>query len=150
MTVPEHRTENDWLRLSEDALDVAEMLPFLHTPEAGGIDLFVGTTRRWTDGDETMVLTYDAYAPMAMTEMKRLLSKARDRWSVVRIALWHRVGDVPVGEASVVVGVASAHRAEAFATCRFLIDTLKEEVPIWKKEHARDGAQRWVAWCPGK
>ncbi len=106
--------------------------------------MFVGTARRWTGERETERLVYEAYEPMALAELQRLADEAAGRWPVCRVVLAHRLGEVPVGEAAVFVGVACAHRAEAFDACRWLIDTLKEDVPIWKRETLADGSQTWV------
>jgi len=135
--------------LTGDPLPVGEASAFLATPEAGGLALFIGTTRRWTDEEgaqprETTQLSYEAYEPMAVAEFTGLAAEAFERWPVARCCLWHRTGEVPVAEASVVVGVATPHRAEAFAACRWLIDTLKERVPIWKRETFADGTAAWV------
>lgn len=133
-----------WCALRTDPLPVGEASAFLAAPEAGGLSLFVGTTRRWTEGRETARLWYEAYEPMALAELGRLAAEAAERWPVARCCLLHRLGDVPVAEASVVVGVATPHRVEAFAACRWLIDTLKERVPIWKREAFADGTEAWV------
>lgn len=140
----EHRTERVWARLEAAPLDVAAAASFLYVPPAGGVALFVGTTRQWTDGRETAQLEYEAFGPMALLELQRLAAEATDRWGAERVVLWHRLGVVPVAEASVVVGAATAHRAEAFDACRWLIDTLKERVPIWKRERYADGSTEWV------
>lgn len=124
-----------WTGLTEAALDPASVHAFLEDERAGGVAVFVGASRRWTDGRETDLLTYEAYGPMAEAELSRLASEAADRWGAVRVAVLHRLGAVPPPEASVIVGVACPHRAEAFAACRWLIDTLKQDVPIWKTEH---------------
>ncbi|MEM6286592.1 MAG: molybdenum cofactor biosynthesis protein MoaE [Bacteroidota bacterium] len=123
-----------WTGLTEAALDLASVHAFLADDRAGGVAVFVGASRRWTDGRETDLLTYEAYVPMAEVELVRLATEAAERWGAVRIVLVHRLGDVPPPEASVVAGVACPHRAEAFAACRWLIDTLKADVPIWKTE----------------
>ena len=91
-----------------------------------------------------MRLAYDAYAPMAAKTMRELADEAAGRWPVLKVCLLHRLGEVPPPEASVVVGVACAHRAAAFEACRWLIDTLKAQVPIWKREHYADGSTEWV------
>lgn len=145
MTDPaEHRTDRVWARLQTDPLDVAAASGFLAHPAAGGLALFVGTTRQWTGDRETAELEYEAFGPMALLELGRLADEAAARWGVERAVLWHRLGVVPVAEASVVVGVATAHRAEAFAASRWLIDALKERVPIWKRERYADGSTEWV------
>ena len=133
-----------WCALQTDPLPVGEAASFLAVPEAGGLSLFIGTTRQWTNGQETRGLWYEAYEAMALAELERLADEAAERWPVVRCCLLHRLGEVPVAEASVIVGVATPHRAEAFAASRWLIDTLKERVPIWKRETFADGSEAWV------
>ena len=133
-----------WLLLQHSPLNVGTAFAFLQTPRAGGIDLFVGTTRQWTGDKETVRLEYDCYAAMALKEMERLAGEAQARWPVERVCILHRLGIVPPAEASVVVGVATPHRADAFAACRYLIDTLKQQVPIWKREVYADGETEWV------
>jgi molybdopterin synthase catalytic subunit len=139
-----HQTNTTWVQVTPEVLDTTAADAFLRTEQAGGLVLFVGTTRRFTHGRETVKLSYDAYVPMAGQEMRRLAEEAAQRWPVHRTCLLHRVGEVPVAEASVVIGVACAHRAAAFAACRWLIDTLKERVPIWKQETYADGSTEWV------
>ena len=140
----ERKTARRWLLLQEDPLPLVFTEAFLYTPAAGGVDLFIGTTRQWTGDAETVRLTYECYAPMAMDEMARLAAEAEATWPVARLLLWHRLGQVPVAEASVIIGVATPHRTDAFAACRYLIDQLKMRVPIWKREHFADGTTTWV------
>jgi len=118
--------------LTLNPIDIRSVVDGVTAPESGGIDVFVGTTRNHAGGE-----------PMAIAMMERLEAEARRRWTVNRIAIVHRLGKVPVGEASVVIAVSSAHRNEAFEVCRFLIDSLKKEVPIWKREHFTDGTVEW-------
>lgn len=132
------------VNIVEDTIDVGEVYTFLQTPRAGGIAVFVGTTRQWTGEQETVRLEYDCYEAMALKEMDQLVAEVGKRWPVLGACILHRVGVVPVAEASVVIGVATAHRADAFAACRYLIDTLKETVPIWKREVYADGTTEWV------
>lgn len=140
----DHKTETTWVHLTDARLELAAVDAFLRTDAAGGIDLFVGTTRRWTDDRETVRLAYDAYAPMAVKTMRALADEAAERWPVLKVAVHHRLDEVPPPEASVIIGVACAHRAAAFEACRWLIDTLKVQVPIWKREHYADGTTEWV------
>lgn len=132
------------IQLWHEPIPEGEGVRFLYTADAGGVGVFLGTTRRWTDGRETERLSYECYEAMALAEMQRIADAACDRWPVKRLCLWHRLGDVPAGEASVLVGIATPHRAEAFAACRYLIDTLKAQVPIWKRERYTDGTTEWV------
>ena len=107
---------------------------------------FAGATRNDNAGRRVLRLEYEAYEPMALSEMRRLAGEAGERWQIVRIAISHRVGLVDIGETSVAIAVSAAHRAEAFEACRFAIDTLKRTVPIWKKEYFADGA----VWADGE
>jgi len=132
------------IHLQQGALDVAAAFAFLQTPKAGGVALFVGTTRQWTGDRETVRLEYDCYDAMALRELDMLAEEAGRRWPVERLSVLHRLGVVPPAEASVIVGVATPHRADAFEACRFLIDTLKRQVPIWKREVYADGRTEWI------
>lgn len=125
-------------------IDIGEATAALYCTACGGISIFLGTTRAVTDGLRTLRLEYDCYPEMALQVMHQLADEAADRWELGAVALVHRTGVVPAGEASVFVGAAATHRAEAFEACRFLIDTLKSSVPIWKREHFADGTVEWV------
>jgi molybdopterin synthase catalytic subunit len=119
---------------------------FVYHPDAGGVDIFIGTTRSENGpaGQALAALDYEGYEEMAVAKMHDLAARARARWPIVRLALVHRLGRVDVGEPSVVVAVSCGHRAQAFEACRWLIDTLKAEVPVWKKEVWADGSVTWV------
>ena len=132
--------------LSATALDAAGAIGFVSDVRAGGVAVFLGTTRaeRRVDGAELEALDYEAYREMAEGQLHSLAQRARGRWPVLRLALLHRTGRVALGEPSVVVAVSTPHRGEAFEACRWLIDTLKAEVAIWKKEVWSDGSGRWV------
>lgn len=119
------------------------------TDADGAVVTFAGTTRDHNDGASVLSLRYEAYPEMAQKVMCGLFEEAVKRFPITRARVVHRLGDVPVGEASVVVVVASAHRGPAFDACRFLMDRLKNEVPIWKREQLRDGDRvRWVGDLP--
>jgi len=135
---------DQWIDILPNVLPVAEVHEFLAKSEGGGIAVFVGTTRKNTDGKITALLSYDAHDTMALKEMKRLADVASERWPLIRTVLLHRTGEVAVGESSVIVGVATPHRVEAFTACRFLIDELKKSVPIWKKEIDENGHEAWI------
>jgi molybdopterin synthase catalytic subunit len=114
------------------------------SPAAGAIVLFLGTTRKVTDGRQTVALDYEAYRVMAEQKLAELEAAARERWPLVECLIEHRLGRVPAGEASVAIAVSAPHRREAFAAGEWLIDTLKKEVPIWKREQWSDGTTEWV------
>ena len=114
--------------------------------EDGALVVFDGIVRNNTRGRRTLFLDYEAYEDMALQQMRALATEAVEKFSVRQIALVHRLGRLDVGETSVLIVVASAHRAAAFDACRWLIDTLKKTVPIWKKEYFEDGA----VWADGE
>jgi molybdopterin converting factor subunit 1 len=124
-------------------IDLAELERAVADPRAGAIVTFAGTTRADNAGRKVIRLEYEAYEPMALSEMRRLAREAGERWRIVRVAIRHRIGLVDIGETSVAIAVSAAHRAEAFEACRFAIDRLKEIVPIWKKEHF-EGGEIWI------
>jgi molybdopterin synthase catalytic subunit len=129
--------------LSDRPLDPAAVIARVAGPGMGGIVVFVGAVRDEARGRSIRHLEYEAYPGMAEREMDRVADEAAQRWPGARVAIAHRTGHLEIGELAVVVAAAAPHRAEAFAACRFAIDTLKERVPIWKKEFASDG-EYWV------
>jgi molybdopterin synthase catalytic subunit len=135
-----------FFRVVEDDIDSDALLRDVGDPAAGGTTLFVGTTRNENEGRVVERLEYEAYEAMAVEEMRRIGDEIARRWQVVAVSMVHRVGVVPVGQASVAVAVSAGHREEAFAACRFGIDTLKATVPIWKKEYYQ-GGEHWVGPC---
>ncbi len=125
-------------------LDHAAITERVRSPLAGAVCMFLGTVRELTGGRQTRLLTYEAYPEMAERKLAELEAEARRRWPISELALVHRIGDLDLGEVSVVVAVSCPHRQQAFDACRWLIDTLKEVVPIWKKELWADGTAEWV------
>jgi molybdopterin synthase catalytic subunit len=132
------------IALTTDPIDVAQVLYSVQSPLAGAAVLFLGTTREVTGDRRTESLDYECYGDMAEKKMAELEAEARQRWPLVGCAIVHRVGHVAVGEASVAIAVSSPHREDAFAAGKWLIDTLKQAVPIWKKENWADGTSQWV------
>jgi molybdopterin synthase catalytic subunit len=136
----------DWITILGEGMNVGEAVEHVTDSRAGGIALFLGTTRdeRSPDGRRLVALDYEAYQQMALEQMRELARRAREKWPIIKLALLHRVGRVPLGQPSVVIAVATPHRADAFDACRFLIDELKRDVAIWKKELWEDGSGTWV------
>lgn len=118
------------IEITEKTIDVSAVLKHVSSTKAGGTVFFIGSVRE--EGD-LQGLQYDVYPEMAKSEMQKLVEEARRQWPIESVAVVHRVGWVPLGEASVVIAVSSAHRKEAYAASRFLIDRIKEVVPIWKE-----------------
>jgi molybdopterin synthase catalytic subunit len=131
------------IEITAEKIDVETIIGSVGAPEAGGIALFLGTTRNNSDGKKVQSLAYEAYVPMAIKMMGDIANEIHKRWNVHNVSIVHRVGDVPVSEASVVIAVSAAHRNAALESCRYAIDELKKRVPIWKKEIFENGAE-WV------
>lgn len=128
-------------------VNLQQACEFLQTPESGGIDLFIGTVRNHAHGKEVLRLEFEGYEPMALREMQKIADRAIATWPLQRLVIQHVLGTKQVGEQVVITGVAAAHRQAAFDACRFLIDELKNSVPIWKKEFYADSSI-WVAAHP--
>ena len=135
------------VKISDKALNIQSCIDWVSTPECGGIDVFIGTVRNATKGREVTRLEFEAYESMAINEMKKIAEQVLAKWPVQRIAIHHRVEVLNIGEIPVVIAVSAAHRDAAFGACRYAIDTLKETVPIWKKEVFDDG-EVWVGAHP--
>jgi len=133
-------------RIVREAIDAQRTLSELKRGEDGAALVFEGVVRNQTRGRKTLYLDYEAYEAMALQEMETLASQAAQQFQIRDLALVHRLGRLEIGETSVLIAVASAHRAAAFEACRWLIDTLKRTVPIWKKEYFADGA----VWADGE
>jgi len=129
--------------VSESSIQVARLIAAVSDPDAGAVATFLGTTRRTNEGRSVTRLEYEAHVTMARGQMRKLAARARRRWPLCKVAMVHRLGIVPLGEVSVAIAVSAGHRHEAFEACEWLIDRLKEIVPIWKKEHYRGGTV-WI------
>jgi len=135
--------ENKSILITSEKLDLAICNEFVQDDTCGGIALFVGTVRNHTKGKEVKRLDFSAYEPMAIKEMHKIAKQAIEKFDISKIAIHHAVGNLKIGDVPVIIAVSSAHRDAAFKACKFAIDTLKETVPIWKKEHFEDG-EVWV------
>lgn len=135
--------------LSSGPLSVERVIAAVAHPGAGGIDVFVGVVRDHNDGRAVARLDYEAYATMAVAEMRRVAEEVAAEVEGVRLAAAHRVGSLGVGDIAVVCAASAVHRAEAFRACRLLIDGIKARAPIWKREHGPDGPY-WVGWVDAR
>jgi molybdopterin synthase catalytic subunit len=141
--VPEAGRPGIHVLLTTDVLDAAAAEALVRTDADGGVCTFTGVVRNHAEGRPVERLEYEAYPEMAEPQMRRIGKEALRRTGATAVALWHRTGTLEIGEASVVVSASAPHRGEAFEACRYAIDTLKADVPIWKKEHGEGGAV-WV------
>jgi molybdopterin synthase catalytic subunit len=130
--------------LTHEPIPIEQLLAAARRPDCGAIALFLGTTRDHHEGRQVAQLAYEAYEPMALAAMEALERQALDRFDIATCRIVHRLGEVPLAEASVAVVVASAHRGPAFDACRWAMDELKRTVPIWKKEFFAEGGEGWV------
>jgi MoaE-MoaD fusion protein len=133
----------DFFELTTAPIDVGEVARRVVRPECGATVTLDGYVREWTRGRRTLHLVYEAYAPMALSELRRLGREARERFEVTHVGIVHRTGQLRIGETSVVVSVSAPHRRAAFEACEWAIRELKRRVPIWKKEFYEDG-EVWV------
>jgi len=133
----------DHVKITRDELSVDEARKLVICPSAGAVSMFIGTTRDNFENKTVVRLEYEAYESMAVKEINKICKSVRDRWNVRHICIMHRLGLVPVTEASVLIAISSAHRNDSLEAVRFAIDTLKATVPIWKKEVYADGECSW-------
>jgi molybdopterin synthase catalytic subunit len=135
--------------ISEDPIDVEELLANVKDDSAGASLLFLGTVRNHNEGYDVSGIYYEAYIRMAEDAMSKIEVEAIKRWNLKKFAAVHRIGNLKIGEVSVAIAVSSEHRAEAFEAARYAIDQIKTEVPIWKKELINNGKEaRWAQGTP--
>jgi molybdopterin synthase catalytic subunit len=135
------------IQLLDRPLKPQRCIDYVSHPAAGGIDVFIGTVRDHTKGKTVVRLDFEAYDKMAISEMRKIAEQIVERWPAYRVSIHHRVGSLQIGDIAVIIAVSTPHRKAAFEACQYAIDTLKETVPIWKKEIFEDG-EVWVAAHP--
>jgi molybdopterin synthase catalytic subunit len=129
---------------TREPLSLERLVAEVSSPACGGTCVFLGTVRNGPAEGGVTAIEYSAYEAMVEAEFERLLADARGRWPDVRIGVRHRLGTIPVGEASIAIAAAAPHRAQAFDACRFVIEEVKRRIPVWKKELRLDGSEVWV------
>jgi molybdopterin synthase catalytic subunit len=143
---PASTSTADDLRITFAPLSLDRVYALADAPQNGAVVVMSGMVRDNTDGQPVVALEYQAYEPMALAVFKQIAAEIRQTWpDVSRVVIHHRTGKLTVGEISVLVAVGCPHRSEAFAACKYAIDTLKHNAPIWKKEHWADGSTSWVS-----
>ncbi|WP_254510908.1 molybdenum cofactor biosynthesis protein MoaE [Anatilimnocola floriformis] len=139
------------IQLTNEQIDTQQILAAAAHPHAGAVVLFLGVTRQLTAGRETASLDYECYPEMATKKLVELEVEARAKWPLLQCVIVHRLGHLEISEASIAIAVSSPHRGAAFEAGQWLIDTIKEVVPIWKQENWQDGSSEWVhPGTPGK
>jgi molybdopterin synthase catalytic subunit len=137
------RQTRDFFEITNEPLDIGEIARRVVLPECGATVTLDGYVRQFTKGRETEHLFYEAYQPMALKEMEKLIENAHKNFDIANVGIVHRLGKMEIGETSVVISVSAPHRRAAFAACEWLIKELKRTVPIWKKEVYADG-ETWI------
>lgn len=135
------------IKITEHPLNPDDITSTVFNDEAGAVNVFVGTVRATTRHKRVVKLEFETYLNMAIKEIEKIIEQVKSKWPVHHVVIHHRIGTLTVGEIAVVIAVSASHRKEAFAACQYAIDTLKETVPIWKKEIFEDG-EEWVSAHP--
>ena len=130
-------------RVTAEPIDAIRTISLVAAADRGAVATFVGLVRDHNAGRRVLYLEYECYGPLAVKAFRRIADEAREHWPAAHLAIEHRIGTLRIGEASVVIAVASAHRADAFAACRYAIERIKQIAPIWKREHF-DGGDVWI------
>ena len=135
------------IKITEKPVDVQKVIDTASSLGAGAVSVFIGTVRNTAHAKNVLWLEYEAYEAMAVAEIRKIIDEASHRWPMLGWGVCHRIGTLRPGEVSVVVAVSTPHRADSFAACEFIINTLKEKAPIWKKEVFEDG-EEWISARP--
>lgn len=135
------------IEITDQPIDVQKIISAASRKEAGAVNTFIGTVRNNTSGNKVVRLEYEAYEPMAISEIQKIIDRTTEQWNLTGFAVSHRVGVLQPGEIAVVVAVSTPHRKDSFAACQSIIDTLKQTVPIWKREFFENGDE-WVSAHP--
>ena len=135
------------ITITEKTLDTQAIIESVEAGGAGAVNVFIGTVRDTTSQKEVTRLEYESYDAMAIKEIQKILNEAREKWPIINVAVHHRKGILEIGDAAVVIAVSTPHRKESFEACQYIIDTLKQTVPIWKKEVFTDG-EVWASAHP--
>lgn len=135
--------KEEMFQIIEEPINVNEMITKVTRPEAGAITTFIGAVREWTKGRRTIYLEYQAYVPMAVKKLAEIGDEVQEKWPETLVAITHRIGELQISDAAVVIVVSSPHRKAAYEANEYVIERIKQIVPIWKKEHWEDG-ETWI------
>jgi molybdopterin synthase catalytic subunit len=143
----ESTPEQRMIKITEKSIDIQKVIDTASSLGAGAVNVFIGTVRNTAHGKNVVWLEYEAYESMAVAEIRKIIDTASKRWPLQGWAVSHRIGTLRPGEVAVAIAVSSPHRKDSFEACQFIIDTLKEKAPIWKKEIFEDG-EEWISAQP--
>ncbi len=135
------------IQIADKAIDIQACIDAAQSERAGAVDIFIGTVRNHNNAKEVVRLIFETYDTMAVKKMQELADQAREKWEIEKIVMVHRKGTLEIGDVAVVIAVSTPHRAASFEACQWLIDTLKQVVPIWKREVYKDG-EEWLEAHP--
>jgi len=135
------------IEITDQPIDKNKIISAAESLEAGALNVFIGTVRAKTANKKVIRLEYECYEPMAVSEIEKIFEEASQRWPILKVAISHRIGILQLGDEAVVLAVSTPHRKESFEACQYIIDTLKQTVPIWKKE-VYEGGEEWVSAHP--
>lgn len=135
------------IKLTDQPIDINAAIKAAEADGAGAVNVFIGTVRNKTQEKQVLSLDFEAYDPMAEKEIQKIVDQAKAKWPVIKAVVVHRKGHLEIGEAAVVIAVSTPHRKASFEACEYIIDTLKQTVPIWKKE-IFEGGEEWVSAHP--
>jgi molybdopterin synthase catalytic subunit len=133
--------------ITQSELDIKVITEKVYNDQSGAVSVFVGNVRNATNGRNVLRLEFETYEKMALLEMQKIVDKAKEKWPITAASIVHRTGSLAIGDTAVIIAVATPHRTDSFAACQYMIDTLKQTVPIWKKEIFEDG-EVWVSAHP--
>lgn len=137
--------QKSYIEITREELDLRKLYDLCVTEDTGGIDIFIGTVRNHFDGKKVTSIDYHGYPEMAKKVLQHIVERTFERWKINRIAIQHRLGLLQLKEASVIIVVSAPHREEAFAACRYIIEEVKKDLPVWKKEYFASGEAVWKA-----
>lgn len=137
------RDEKYFIEVTRDELTQQKLYDFCVTEDTGAIDVFIGTVRDHFDGKKVTSIDYQGYPEMGEMVLQQIIQRAFEQWPINRVAIQHRLGLLRIQEASVIITVSSSHRAEAFEACRYIIEEIKKDLPVWKKEYFHNGHAEW-------
>ncbi len=138
---------NSAVQILATSIDPQDVINLVRTDNSGAVNVFIGTVRNRTQNRKVVRLEFEAYEKMALKELRKIIDQVKERWPLSEIAIYHRVGELAIGDIPVVIAVSTPHRKQGFEACEYAIDTLKQTVPIWKKEIFADG-EEWVSAHP--